>query len=168
MLRCLHQRRIGLPGFPSVSPGTGVIPLDVGPQAVEDTRDADKDGDPLAPGGVQDRGRMQVSHERSRALEQEGDEDAHGLTEHVAEREQVEDPDRLEGPGPFLVAVVLLPDRVEVGADVAMEMDDPLRFRCRPGGVDNFHHVVRVGRMRADSGAGRQVLERLDSHPFGR
>ena len=142
--------------------GPRMAPLDVVPQAVEQAGNGDQNRNPLSANRLADRGRMQPGHEGRRAFEQERDEEAHRLPEHMAKGQKVEDPDRLERAGPFLVAIDLLPDRIKVRADVPVEMDHPLGLGSGSGGVDDLHDIVAAGGGRVEAGSVRQPIERLD------
>ena len=133
--------------------GSNIVPLDISPQAFENAGHADKDRNPLLPNRLADHTGVQPCHERRRAFEEEWDEDAHGLPEHMAERQQVKDSDRLEGLGPFLVPVDFLSNRVKVGTDVAMKMDHSLGLGSGSRGVNDLDHIVAAYRSRAEAGS---------------
>ena len=122
------------------------------PQHVQDLRDRHEDRDLPGPDLVDDVARVVAPHEHDDPGQHRRNEGRHGLAEHVAERQQVEEPDRAEW---FRVAAVLdhlAFHRNDVREDVTVGDHDALRFGRRPGREDDFRNVVAPdlhGRRRA-------------------
>ena len=86
--------------------------------------------------------RVVPAHEYHDAGEHRRDEGGHRLTEHVAERQEVEEADGGKWRGPLPVLHHLTLDRDDVGEDVPMGDDDALRLGCGTGCEDDLRHVV--------------------------
>jgi hypothetical protein len=124
------------------------------------------------PGDV---GRIEAAHEDHRTREHRRDECGHRLTEHVTERQQVEEPQWKERPSPLAVLQHLAFDRDDVREDVAMGDDDALRVSRRAGRKDDLGDIIardRVARrgrpVQGRSGRRvRDIMEMPDGNAFG-
>ena len=72
------------------------------------------------------------------------DEGGHGLAEHVAERQQVQEADGKKRPRVFAVFLDLAFHRNDVRENVAMRDDDALGLGGGAGGEDDFGDLVFV------------------------
>ena len=75
--------------------------------------------------------RAVAAHEDDHAGNHRRNERGHRLTEHVAERQQVQKAQRIEGSSPFPMFVNLALHRNDVRQDVAVRDDDAFRLRRR-------------------------------------
>ena len=85
----------------------------------------------------------------------------HRLSEHVAERQQIEEADRQKRPGPLPVLRDLPLDRHDVGEDVPVGDDDALGVGGGAGREDDLRRIVR--RQIRDQ-VGWRLLRRGASH----
>ncbi len=126
-------------------------------QDVEDLRHADDHRNPPAAHLGDDVDGVVAAHEHDDALQHRRDERGHGLAEHVAERQQVEKPQREEGTAPLAILQHLALDRHDVRQHVAMRDHHTLGLGRRARREDDLGHVVaRDG----DRGEGRRLGHR--------
>ena len=85
---------------------------------------------------------IEAAHEHHGAVDERRDVGGHGLPEQVAERQQVEEAQRQEGPGIRLVLGHFLRDRHEVGQQVLVANDDALGLRRGAGREHDLGDVV--------------------------
>ena len=104
---------------------------------------------------------MDLSGHHDRTFEDDRYEQPHRLTEHMAEREQVDDADRLKGYRPFSVFRYFRQKGSKVRTDIAMTMNHPFGIACRAGSVDDFHDVVRPEVAFWKLGLGRQCRKTI-------
>ena len=80
----------------------------------------------------------------------------------MTEWQQVQDSNRLERQRPFLVLVDFCPERLQVGADMAMPMSHAFRLCCRAGCVNDFDNIL--GRCGFDSKCSdsRQIADSIE------
>ena len=122
----------------SASAVTGSDALDVLAQHVEHLRHADEHRDAPRLDLTEDLGRAVAVREDDRAVEHRRHERRHRLPEHVAERQQVQEPDRMERPLVLPVLRDLALDRDDVREDVAVRDRHALRIGRRAGGEDDL------------------------------
>jgi hypothetical protein len=102
--------------------------------------------DTLAPDRALERAGIEIGQEHDGSAQQHGNEQAHRLTEHVAEGQHVQEAHGLKRTGPATVALDLGVDRGKVRADVSVAMDHALRVRGGPGREQDLDDVAGVGR----------------------
>ena len=127
-------------GGPSAA--SGHLPDHVVPEHVEDLRHAHQHRDPAPLDQPQDVVRVQAAGEDDGAVDHRRHVRGHRLPEHVAERQQVDEPQRQERPGVLPVLRHLALDRHDVGEHVAMADDDALGIGRRARGEDDLDDVV--------------------------
>ena len=126
-------------------------------QDVEDLRHADDHRDlPLAH-APHDVVRVEAAHEDHRSVDERRNVRGHRLSEEVAERQQVQESDRLKGPRVPLVFVDLARHRHDVGEDVAMTDHHAFRFGCRARREHDLRHVIAIDRHDGYRTVGRPV-----------
>jgi hypothetical protein len=89
-----------------------------------------------------------AAREDDHAVDEGRDEGGHRLPEHVAERQQVEEPDGEERPRPGLVLRDLPLDRQHVGEDVPVRQHHALGLGRRTRGEDHLGCIVGLDRDR--------------------
>ena len=124
-------------------PGNLDAPAQPPLQAGQDPGHRNQDRDPMPADAVQDRAWMELGHEHHAAPQDEGNEESGGLTEHVAQGQEIQEPDGLERSGVFPVAGDLTGEGSQVGANVPVAVDDPLGRARGAGREDDLHRVVR-------------------------
>ena len=146
--RYRHQRRAtcSRPGGASVDAGNRAP--DVLAQDVQDLRHRHEHRHAALLDLRDDVGRVEAAHEDDRAGQHRRDEGGHRLAEHVAERQQVQEPQREERPAVAPVLQHLALDRDDVGQHVAVGDDDALGLGRRARREDDLGDVVarRAGR----------------------
>ena len=120
----------------------GHSPLEVVAEHLEDLRDADQHGDPPGSNLRDDLLRREAAGEDDRPRQHRRHERRHRLSEHVAQRQEIEEANRLERPRVSSVLRELVLDRDDVRQDVAMGQDDALRFGGRTRREDDLGDVV--------------------------
>src|SRR5262249_25781055 len=99
-------------------------PFDFVLEVFENSRNAHRDRDPVVTDKACDLARMNVAGEDDRTFEKHRNEQALRLTEHMAQRQQIENTNGLKRPGPQPVLSDFLSKRPQVAADVAMSRQD--------------------------------------------
>ncbi len=89
--------------------------------------------------------RAVAGHEENFAGDHGRDEGRHGLSEQVAERQQIQEADGRERAHVFAVFFDALVDRLQVREDVAMRDGDAFRVAGGAGGEEDLGHVVGRG-----------------------
>ncbi len=143
----------------------GRRPQHVLAQHVEDLRHRHQHGHAARLDLPHDVVRVEAAHEHDRARQQRRDEGRHRLAEHVAQRQQVEEPDGRKRPRVLPVLHDLVLDRHDVGQDVAMRDDHAFRLGGGSRREDDLRRVVA-----GDGGAGRlarRVPVELGQRPHG-
>src|SRR5262245_10725673 len=120
----------------------GRFALDLMLQVLENSRNAHQRGDPVFADEMDDSAGMDFAREDDASAEEQRDEQSLRLPEHVAERQQIQNPNRLEGLRPPFVFRDFLLKGSQIGTDVAMSVNDTFRLASRARGVHNHHHVV--------------------------
>ena len=115
---------------------------DVLAQHVEDLRHADQHRHAARLDQADDVVRVEAAREDDRAAHHRRHVGRHRLAEHVAERQQVDEAQRMERPRVAAVLHHLALDRDDVGHHVAMADDDALRLGRRARGEDDLDDVV--------------------------
>ena len=133
-----------------------VVALDLLAQRVEEARHGDDDRDAVLLDSGDDLRRVERVLKVDFAAEELRHEDAHELAEDMAERQQVEEADRVEGPFPLAVLVDLALKRAEVRQQVAVRDDDALRLGGRPRREDDLGDVVFANVFAGEGG--RRVM----------
>ena len=106
----------------------GLAPLDVLAQTVEHARDCDDDGDALCPDRAGDLRRVERVLKVNLAAEHLRHEKPHELPEDVAERQEVEEANRVDDALPARILHDLLFERREVGEQVAVRQAHAARL----------------------------------------
>src|SRR6266850_7065923 len=105
---------------------------------------------------------MSLRCECSGASEKKWNKDSLRLAEHVAQRKEIQNANRLKRTSPHFILRDLGLKRTKVGADVSMTMHHAFRLARRAGGVDDFNNVVRCDHDRFEAGGRRQVRNRVE------
>src|SRR6185369_5587867 len=111
-------------------------------EVLENLRHADQHRDSILVNEVDDLARMNFSCESSRAFQKQRHEDSKRLAEHVTERKQIENANRLKWSSPLFVLRDLFLKRPEIRADVSMSMNNAFRFSSCSGGVHDLYDVI--------------------------
>ena len=115
---------------------------DVLAQHIQDLRDRHQHRHAPRLDLLDDLARVVSAHEDDDAGQHRRNERRHGLAEHVAERQQVQEANREERRRPFPVLQHLAFDRHDVGEHVAVRDDHAFRFGCRARREDDLRDVV--------------------------
>ncbi len=134
--------------------------LEMGAQEFEGARHRDEHGDAVKTKVVDDAGGVELGLEVDFGGEQGRGPEAHELAEDVAERQAVEEAQRMKRPLEGEVLLHLALDGVEAGEDVAMGVDDAARCGGGAGGEDDLE-----GRVEGDGGGDGE--ERLGGEGAG-
>src|SRR5579871_4627409 len=111
---------------------------DVLAQDLENLRNRHKDRDAARMDLPDDLVGIETAHEDHDAWEHGRNEGRHGLAEHVAERQQVQETDREEGPPITAILQDFALHGNDVGEDVAVRDDDAFGFGGGTGGKDDL------------------------------
>src|SRR5215475_4600980 len=87
--------------------------------------------------------RMKVGCERRSPFEEERDEKSLRLAEHMAQRQQIENPNGLEQPCPLSVSGDFILEGTQIRADIPMPVHDTPGLTGGSRGVDDFDNIVR-------------------------
>src|SRR5262245_4988514 len=120
------------------------VPPDLLLQYLKDARYSDNHRNAIVMSDPHDLCGIQLAGEGDRAFQKHRNKQSHRLSEHMAERQQVENADRLKWFGPLSVFCDFFLKRPQVGANVAVPMHDSMRRARCAGRVDDFDNVVRV------------------------
>src|SRR5437764_13840487 len=107
-------------------------------QDFQNLRDRNQDGDAARVDLADDLFRTVARHEDDDAREHGRDEGGHGLAEHMAEREKVQETDGEKGAAVFEIFLDFALHRDDVGDDVAVGDDDAFGLGGGAGGEDDL------------------------------
>src|SRR5262245_50080468 len=111
-------------------------------QVFKNPRNTYSDRDAVFPEQLHDPEGMDFVRKDGGAFEKQRDEQTLRLAEHVAERQQVQNPNRLQDSRPLLVFRNFVPERAEIRADVAVTVNHALWLACRAGRVNDFDNII--------------------------
>ena len=119
-------------------------------QHIENLGHGDEHGHPPRPDLRDDIGRVVAAHEQHRAGQHRRDERRHRLSEHVAQRQQIQEAQREERPAPPPVLQHFALDRHDVRQHVPVRDDNAFGLGGRPRREDDLGHIVAADRRRTE------------------
>ena len=125
-------------------------------QVLEDAGNRHDHRYPILANKLHDLAGMHLAGERRRAFEKKRNEQSLRLAEHMAERQQIENSNRLKWPRPFFVFGDLAAKRPEVRANIPVPVHHTFRLAGCSGCVNDFDDIARSDFARGESHRGRE------------